>query len=65
MANAKKCDRCRKYYDKNLEKDIYGKRIVGVCFVNEVDQSVQDKDLCDECIVKFRNFMVGCELKED
>lgn len=65
MANAKKCDRCGKFYEKNFEKHKNGFALVGVCFVDTRDQSVDDKDLCDECIVKFKRFMAGSELKED
>lgn len=65
MAIAKKCDRCGKFYEKNLESGYKREIVVGVCFINTLDNSIEDRDLCDECIVKFKRFMAGCELKED
>ena len=65
MAMAKKCDRCGKFYEKNLEKHKNGFALIGVCFVDSKGQSVGDRDLCDECIAKFKRFMAGCELKEE
>jgi hypothetical protein len=64
MANAKKCDRCGKFYEKNLEPGYKREIVVGVCFINTLDNSIEDRDLCDECIVKFKKFMAGCELVE-
>ena len=65
MARASKCDRCGTFYEKNREKGRIGTVVVGVCFIDDSDQSIDDKDLCDECIAKFKRFMAGCELKED
>lgn len=65
MANAKKCDRCGKFYEKNHETGYKREIVVGVCFINTEDNSIEDRDLCDECIVKFKRFMAGCELKEN
>ena len=65
MARASKCDRCGKFYEKNHEKGKIGTVVVGVCFIDVNDNSIDDKDLCDECITKFKRFMAGCELKEE
>ena len=65
MAFARKCDRCGKYYEKNHEKCKDGTVAVGICFIDVNDASIDDKDLCDECIAKFKRFMAGCELKEE
>ena len=62
MANAKKCDRCGKYYDKNESKlrGVSG-NLVGVSFVrrdcNSYGCYVEEKDLCDECIEEFKLFL--------
>jgi hypothetical protein len=65
MAHAKKCDRCGKYYDANSEKDSCTNIVVGVCFAAKLSGVYTEyKDLCDECITKFKRFMDGCELEE-
>lgn len=66
MANAKKCDRCGRYFDKNTghtrnvgnEKYHY----VGVCMRTSGGHRLDEKDLCDECITKFKRFINGEEL---
>lgn len=67
MANAKKCDRCGKFYEKNFETGFEGSRIAaGVEFTNSCNAFTFDRrDLCDDCIVQFKRFMAGCELKEE
>lgn len=67
MANAKKCDRCGKFYEKNLAKSDDANRVVsGVAFMNPWNSVTFDpKDLCDNCIADFKRFMAGCELKEE
>lgn len=68
MANAKKCDRCGKYYDRNLECYAPGTVASGVSFTR-VDGYIGLKfDLCDSCIIDFKKFMRGDaidEIKED
>ena len=65
MALVKKCDRCGKYYDKNIEhkQNINGRLYYedGMCFtVDEVNTDF--KDLCDECLDKLHIFLNGAEL---
>ena len=50
MADAKKCDRCGKFYIANF---------VGCVILGENTQGNASKhfDLCDECIGKLRHFM--------
>ena len=66
MATVKKCDRCGKYYDKNIEhkQNINGRLYYedGMCFtiatIAGVTTDFKDlcrvttdfKDLCDECL---------------
>ena len=56
MANAKKCDRCGKYYDKNK-----GVKSINGCFVRgirlETSGSYMDLDLCDSCISELYTFL--------
>ncbi len=65
MANAKKCDRCGKYYEKNETKP---RIITDACFVsglktlaNIPNATFNDEhfDLCDECLEEFYRFMDG------
>ena len=65
MATVKKCDRCGKYYDKNIEhkQNINGRLYYedGMCFtVNELNTDF--KDLCDVCLDKLHIFLNGAEL---
>ena len=56
MANAKKCDRCGKYYDKNK-----GVKSINGCFVRgirlETSGPYTDLDLCDSCISELYTFL--------
>ena len=61
MANAKKCDRCGKYYDKNEARTESGSVLTGVGFIT-ANNHVLDHDLCDECIDKLKQFLKGVEL---
>ena len=68
MATAKKCDRCGKYYDKNIEhkQNINGRLYYedGMCFTiaTMVEVTTDFKDLCDECLDKLHIFLNGAEL---
>ena len=64
MARARKCDRCGKFYEKNTETNKRATVLIGVSFVDATYRNIDDKDLCDECIAKFKRFMAGTELKE-
>lgn len=59
MANAKKCDRCGKFYtgeEKNFMLD--GIYISGVSFDSACsDYSFRHHDLCDECLQKLIEFL--------
>ena len=67
MATAKKCDRCGKYYDKNIEhkQNINGRLYYedGMCFTTTAYKINADfKDLCDKCLDKLHIFLNGAEL---
>ena len=63
MANAKKCDRCRSYYDKNKGvKSINGFFVRGVRL--ETSAPYMDLDLCDSCISELYTFL-GLDEKKD
>ncbi len=65
MAEAYKCDRCGKFYDKNKKVTTKG-RISGGIITGIVTTSKGDKDewfdLCDDCIIAFKEFMNGKEV---
>ena len=65
MAFAKKCDRCKSYYDENK-----GVKSINGCFVRGIrlETSAQGKilDLCDPCIYELYTFLgLNEEEKED
>ena len=67
MATAKRCDRCGKYYDKNIEhkQNINGRLYYedGMCFTTvSYDVYADCKDLCDECLDKLHIFLNGAKL---
>ena len=67
--NAKKCDRCGNYYDKNQQTlKPYDGTLSGVAFVrsgNVGNRYIQERDLCDECLEDFKRYLMGAEVKED
>lgn len=69
MANAKKCDRCGVFYEKNTQftkaKNVSKEIIDGMCFTTRTNNCVNYKDLCDDCLSKLYSFLDGKELKED
>lgn len=63
MADAKKCDRCGRFYVKNTAHPCNyrqaGRMIAGVCICT-ADESIDESfDFCDKCISKFIEFMKG------
>lgn len=69
MATVKRCDRCSAIYEKNFHHTITvgcnKSRLTGMCMVTDYDESIKDRDLCDDCITKLLLFMDGRELKEE
>ena len=56
MANAKKCDRCNDYYDKNKGvKTINGCVVKGIRL--ETSGPYRNLDLCDPCICELYTFL--------
>lgn len=65
MSEARKCDRCGKFYEKNRVKWNYGGSITrGINVVNKDNRIAVECDLCDSCIEDFRAFMVNYDDKE-
>lgn len=63
MANAKKCDRCGKYYDQNKKYLLGREHVIGIRF--ESPNKYNDRiDLCDECLEKIEEFLGADILKE-
>ena len=54
--NAKKCDRCGKYYDKNELKKNKGIP-VHIAILKENNAIINKLDLCDECFNKLHIFL--------
>lgn len=63
MADAKKCDRCGNYYDKNEKHETFGRvsgsKLSGIRTVDRSGHMDKDFDLCDTCIGSFKKFMDG------
>lgn len=61
--NAKRCDRCKKYYDKNSKNETVGRIHGGVIegIVTYTTGSNLDKyfDLCDDCIDDLKEWLKG------
>ena len=58
--NAKKCDRCGRYYDKN-SKHVTGTNPTlhakGVQVFTDFERISQEWDLCDGCLTEFFNWV--------
>ena len=59
--NAKKCDRCGRYYDKNTEHLIGGnipiRYAAGVQIYDNSEADRKAWDLCDDCLMEFFNWV--------
>ena len=65
MANAKKCDRCKSYYDRNK-----GVQSFNGCFVKGIRLETsgsyyRELDLCDPCICELYTFLGLDEEEKD
>lgn len=53
MADAKKCDRCGKYYDDESSKDknfkVNGITVHKMALIDACDYPIHNYDLCDQC----------------
>ena len=69
MANAKKCDRCGKYYDENTRFKShncrYSQHVSSVTEMTAGGYHYKNYDLCDDCIADFRAFVSGRKLSEE
>ena len=54
MANAKQCDRCKKFYKSNNNPGYVVRYWNGVTMLN-------DRDLCPDCEKKLADFMINVE----
>lgn len=60
MANAKKCDRCGKFYDIHESNDY----AVGIRFVDELGGPLRMvSDLCPDCMAKLINWLTNPAVK--
>lgn len=69
MANAKKCDRCGKYYDENVRFKVnsngYRQNLSSVTEMATGGYHWKNYDLCDDCISDFKSFIGGRKLAEE
>jgi hypothetical protein len=67
MANAKKCDRCGEFYEKNVRYELTagGRKTVidGVCKTTSNECTVDYMDLCDDCLSALDNFLNMVEVE--
>lgn len=68
MANAKKCDRCGKFYENNKKHEtsgrIHGSKLTGISTTDTNTCSDKWFDLCDDCLTDLFEFLSGKELKD-
>lgn len=61
MANAKKCDICGRYYDKNTKYTssgrLAGSIISGIATTNRIYEKDKCYDLCDKCLTELFEFL--------
>ena len=65
MADAKKCDRCGKYYDLKDRREIVNhpkfseqhRKFVWIRCLDDLDRRIGDFDLCDDCAEKLYKFL--------
>ena len=65
MANAKKCDRCGKYYTNSEKRyTVDGLYVGGITTLSIKGNSITKYDLCDDCIKKLLTFLDNIEVIE-
>ena len=61
MANAKKCDRCGKFYDTSISRAVpgfwFGVTLDKVQIKTINDNEAYTRDLCDECMDELLEFL--------
>lgn len=58
MADAKKCDRCGKYYTEREQRYVVNGFYVGCVEILSINGNCIDKyDLCDDCIKKLMRYL--------
>lgn len=65
MANAKKCDRCNRFYDKNLKyrgRNSTNEFIDGISYTTTEGHYKSVIDLCDDCLTDLDKFLGGAKL---
>lgn len=68
MAEAKKCDRCGRFYETNSSHEtvgrIYNGIIGGIATASRGGSADKWFDLCDDCILDLLKFMKGAKVIE-
>lgn len=68
MANAKRCDRCGKFYDKNLKyrgRNATDEFRDGITYTTTYSARTSQIDLCDDCLTKLDRFLGGTKLADE
>lgn len=59
--DAKKCDRCGRYYDDNVKNEtigcVHGGVISSIIIIEKHGSADCDFDLCDDCIGELMSFL--------
>ena len=62
IVNAKKCDRCGRYYECNKrfpETGYKSQKIIGIAAIRKNGSWYKQYDFCDDCLADFFEFMNG------
>lgn len=69
MADAKKCDRCGKYYNDGSSKDknfkVNGETVYQLALINSSDGRICEYDLCDPCVRDLFHWLCNEEETDD
>lgn len=68
--DAKKCDRCGLFYMRKKSitdnaVDIFGKKVLGILLIGDIDESDYCVDLCPKCMHDLKIFMEVQHLTPD
>ena len=70
MSSAFRCDRCKKFYDRNEEDDevkrtgFKGNKIYGMAITDRYKNILEHFDLCPECVRALDIFMNDSDIEK-
>ena len=69
MADAKRCDRCGRYYDDENSKDksfkVNGRTVHQMALIDDCDNRICEYDLCDQCARDLFHWLCNEEEEEE